>query len=298
MCRYHLYVQMKKRFEGEAKNVILGAFAGHYDVKQVVVVDEDVNIHDPAEVEWAVATRSQADRDLVVVSECAGLAARSVERNGVSAKMGIDATMPLDAPEFRYKRIRIPGEDSVDLAAVIAAHDNRRLAPVHLTELLRMLDLGTSFLASVARDPNALAIVDGDVRLTYRANGIGASRRLVAGFDAIGLKAGDHLVTALQNRWEAATLHWACQFAGIIITPVNWRSTASEIDFYLEDAEAKAIVYEDISADGRGRDRQAHKRCRGSRSMRRRPAEIAFAALASDAGAGCRARASTPTPAR
>ncbi len=71
---------------------------------------------------------------------------------------------------------------------------------------------------------------------------------LVAGFEAIGLKAGDHLVTVLQNRWEAASLHWACQFAGIIITPVNWRSTASEIDFYLENAEAKAVAYEDASA--------------------------------------------------
>jgi 2-furoate---CoA ligase len=71
---------------------------------------------------------------------------------------------------------------------------------------------------------------------------------LVAGFDAIGLKAGDRVVTALQNRWETATLHWACQFAGIIVTPVNWRSTANEIDFYLDDAEAKAIAYEDASA--------------------------------------------------
>ena len=95
-----------------------------------------------------------------------------------------------------------------------------------------MLDLGLSFLASVARDPNALAIVDGDVRLTY-AQWYRRISALVAGFDAIGLKAGDHLVTALQNRWEAATLHWACQFAGIIVTPVNWRSTADEIDFFL-----------------------------------------------------------------
>ena len=95
-----------------------------------------------------------------------------------------------------------------------------------------MLDLGLSFLGSVARDPDALAIVDGDVRLTY-AQWYRRISALVAGFDAIGLKPGDHLVTALQNRWEAATLHWACQFAGIVITPVNWRSTASEIDFYL-----------------------------------------------------------------
>jgi 2-furoate---CoA ligase len=111
-----------------------------------------------------------------------------------------------------------------------------------------MLDLGTSFLASVTRDPDALAIVDGDVRLTY-AQWYRRISALVAGFDAAGLKAGDHLVTVLQNRWEAASLHWACQFAGIIVTPVNWRSTASEIDFYLADAEAKAIAYEAASAD-------------------------------------------------
>ena len=72
---------------------------------------------------------------------------------------------------------------------------------------------------------------------------------VVAGFDALGLKPGDHLVTVLQNRWEAATLHWACQFAGIIITPINWRAKADEIDFCVENAEAKAIVYEDVSAE-------------------------------------------------
>jgi 2,5-furandicarboxylate decarboxylase 1 len=47
VCRYHLYVQIAKRQEGEAKNVMMGAFAGHYDVKHVIVVDEDVDIHNP-----------------------------------------------------------------------------------------------------------------------------------------------------------------------------------------------------------------------------------------------------------
>ena len=124
-CRYHLYVQMKKRFEGEAKNVIMGAFSAHYDVKQVVVVDTDVNIHDPNEVEWAVATRSQADRDLMIVSNAQCSRLDPSAHNGVGAKLGIDATIPLDASEFRFKRIRIPGEDSVDLDAVVPAHDNR-----------------------------------------------------------------------------------------------------------------------------------------------------------------------------
>src|SRR6478736_9166313 len=109
-----------------------------------------------------------------------------------------------------------------------------------------MFDLGTSFLASVARDPDALAIADGTLRLTYQE----WYRRIssvVAGLDALGLKPGDHLVTVLQNRWEAATIHWACPFAGIIVTPLNWRSTAEELDLYLEDADAKAIVYEQVS---------------------------------------------------
>jgi 2-furoate---CoA ligase len=119
-----------------------------------------------------------------------------------------------------------------------------------------VLDLGTSFIASVARDPDALAIVDGELRLTYSAWYQKISS-LVAGFDDLGLRPGDHLVTLLQNRWEAATIHWACQFAGIIVTPLNWRSSSSELDFCLEDAEAKAIVYEQVSAETVGSSSKA-----------------------------------------
>jgi len=113
-------VQLAKRQEGEGKNVMLGAFAGHYDVKQVVVVDEDVNIHDPAEVEWAVATRFQADRDLVIVPESQGSKLDPSTRNGVGAKMGLDATKPLAAGDMVFRRIRVPGEDKVDLGRVVA----------------------------------------------------------------------------------------------------------------------------------------------------------------------------------
>src|SRR6266480_1146118 len=92
-------------------------------------------------------------------------------------------------------------------------------------ERKQMLDLGTSFVASVARDPNALAIVDDGVRLTY-AHWYARISSLVAAFDRVGLKPGDHVVTALHNCETAATLHWACQLAGIVITPVNWRAKA------------------------------------------------------------------------
>jgi 2,5-furandicarboxylate decarboxylase 1 len=119
VCRYHLYVQMKKGSEGEAKNVILGALAAHYDVKQAIAVDEDIDIHDPQEVEWAVATRFQADRDLVVVAGAQGSKLDPSTRDGLGAKMGLDATIPLDAPEFRFKRIRVPGQEEVDSHAVV-----------------------------------------------------------------------------------------------------------------------------------------------------------------------------------
>jgi 2-furoate---CoA ligase len=110
-----------------------------------------------------------------------------------------------------------------------------------------MFDLGTSFMASAARDPDALAIVDGDVRLTY-AHWLDKISSLVSAFDGMGLKAGDHLVTVLQNRWEAASLHWACQFAGLTITPINWRAKPDEIDFVLENCDAKAIAFEAVAS--------------------------------------------------
>ena len=117
--RYHLYVKLKKTQHGEGKNVLLGAFAAHYDIKYAVVVDTDVDIHDPQEVEWAISTRFQADRDTVIVShsQCSKLDPST--EDGLGAKMGLDATIPIDAPEMKFKRIRVPGEAEVDLAAVI-----------------------------------------------------------------------------------------------------------------------------------------------------------------------------------
>jgi 2-furoate---CoA ligase len=111
-----------------------------------------------------------------------------------------------------------------------------------------MFDLGTSFTASVARDPGAVAIVDEGVRLTY-AEWMAKISSVVAAFDRLGLKPGDHLVTMLQNRWEAATLHWACQFTGLVVTPVNWRAKPDEIDYVLENADAAALAFEEVAAE-------------------------------------------------
>jgi len=117
-CRYHLYVKLRATNRGEAKNVILAALASHYDVKHVVVVDEDVDIHNPEMVEWAVATRFQADRDLVVVPGSQGSKLDPSTDDGLGAKMGLDATVPVGSPPFRFTRIRVPGQDDIDIDAV------------------------------------------------------------------------------------------------------------------------------------------------------------------------------------
>jgi 2-furoate---CoA ligase len=119
-----------------------------------------------------------------------------------------------------------------------------------------MLDLGASFFASVARDPDVTAIVDGGLRLTY-AQWYAKISSVVAAFDALGLESGDHIVTVLQNRWEAATIHWACQFTGIIITPINWRANADELDFCTENAEAEAVIFQQVSAEAVERSKHA-----------------------------------------
>ena len=119
-CRYHLYVQVERPAPGEAKNVILGALGTHYDIKHVTVVDTDVDVHDPTEVEWAVATRFQADRDLVVVSGSQGSKLDPSTAEGVGAKMGLDATVPVDAGPMTFTRIAVPGERELDIDALTA----------------------------------------------------------------------------------------------------------------------------------------------------------------------------------
>lgn len=113
-CRFHLVVSMKKRNEGEAKNVILAAFAGHYDIKKCIVVDEDIDIFNLDEVDWCMATRFQADKDLVVVHGALGSKLDPSTDHGVSAKLGFDCTVPLNAEPFDYLVTRIPEYDKHD----------------------------------------------------------------------------------------------------------------------------------------------------------------------------------------
>lgn len=110
-----------------------------------------------------------------------------------------------------------------------------------------MLDLGRTVLAAVERSPEALAVVDGDVELTY-AQWFGKISRAAGLLEGLGLKRGDHVLTVLQNRWQTATLHWACQLAGVIMTPVNWRASTADVDYCGRDSRARVVFFEAVSA--------------------------------------------------
>ncbi len=110
-----------------------------------------------------------------------------------------------------------------------------------------MFDLGRTFLAAVERNPDVPAIVDGARRLTY-AEWYREIAGIAAGLAALGLKRGDRIAAVLQNRLELAGLHWACQFLGLVISPLNWRIKAEEIDYCLADAGARAIVFDAVAA--------------------------------------------------
>jgi 2,5-furandicarboxylate decarboxylase 1 len=78
-------------------------------------VDEDINPYNLGEVEWALATRFQGDQDLVVLPPSLGNPLDPSTREGMTAKMGLDATQPLEKSD-RYERARIPGSERMNIA--------------------------------------------------------------------------------------------------------------------------------------------------------------------------------------
>lgn len=107
----HGIVQIKKDQPDEPKKAIEAAFKGHGSMKHVVIVDEDVDIYDPNAVEWAIATRFQADDDLVIKKDQPG---SSLDPSGkhepgkktLTAKVGVDATIPPNVDKSKYEIVR------------------------------------------------------------------------------------------------------------------------------------------------------------------------------------------------
>jgi UbiD family decarboxylase len=112
---WHAVISIKKQ-PGEGKNALLAALSV-MDLKHVVVVDDDIDVNDAAEVEWAIATRVQGDRDVLIVTNARAkpLDPSLPQGFGVvptGAKVGIDATIPENIPREYYERITYAYADS------------------------------------------------------------------------------------------------------------------------------------------------------------------------------------------
>ncbi|MGC8936454.1 MAG: UbiD family decarboxylase [Candidatus Methanomethylicaceae archaeon] len=109
-CWFHAVISIKKQAEGDGKNAIMAAFGANPSVKHVVVVDDDINIDDMNEVEWAIATRFQGDEDMVLIRKARGssLDPSSDQEKILTCKVGIDATIPWNKPKEKFEKAKIP----------------------------------------------------------------------------------------------------------------------------------------------------------------------------------------------
>ncbi len=153
---WHAVVSIKKQ-AGEGKNALLAALSV-MDLKHVVVVDDDIDVHDPMDVEWALATRVQADRDVVIIP---GARAKPLDPSlpvmppGVvptGAKMGIDATISEGIPKERFERIAYAYADRAKVRDYVAGKSDPQ--PEREANDDAAVDaLGNEILAVIEREP-------------------------------------------------------------------------------------------------------------------------------------------------
>jgi UbiD family decarboxylase len=118
----HAIVQIHKRHSEDGARAMEAALRGHASLKHVLVVDDDINLYDPAELEWSIATRVQADASVVVWPDQSGssLDPSALHVPGLksrTAKAGVDATIPwrkpsgelrTDAERDAFRKVRYP----------------------------------------------------------------------------------------------------------------------------------------------------------------------------------------------
>jgi UbiD family decarboxylase len=109
----HAVVQIDKQAEDDGIKAIQAAFAGHRSCKHVFVVDKDIDIYDPQAVEWAMATRFQGDRGLVVMEKEQGssLDPSAEAETQLTTKVGFDLTKPLSGQGKAFEKVAFPAVD-------------------------------------------------------------------------------------------------------------------------------------------------------------------------------------------
>ena len=91
-CRMHVYIAMRNAVPGQATNAAATALGEDLSLKLAEVVDDDVDIRRDQDVMWAMCTRMQADTDVNILKNCMGAILDPSNRDGLTAKMIVDAT--------------------------------------------------------------------------------------------------------------------------------------------------------------------------------------------------------------
>jgi len=153
-CHWHTIASIKP-LPGDGKNAIM-AILSVADMKHAVIVDDDIDVFDGVDVEWAIATRVQADKDVIIIP---GARSKPLDpslpptpgRIPTTAKMGIDATIPVDVPRERYERIVYGFADTVRLQEVLGEGPAKNPAPVISDQ--QVADLAEEVRAVIAETP-------------------------------------------------------------------------------------------------------------------------------------------------
>ena len=132
---YNVRVSMRQRVPGEARNAIAAAFGSAADIKHVFVVDADIDIFSDSQVDWALATRFQADRDLMTATGYRVVPLDpSLQGEWTGAKAGFDCTLPFgktDAQEFM-----VPAPPEFGARAPCSVEDALKEGPKYFRELM------------------------------------------------------------------------------------------------------------------------------------------------------------------
>ena len=160
---WHAVISIKKQ-AGEGKNALLAALSV-LDLKHVVVVDDDIDVHNAMDVEWAIATRVQGDKDVIVIP---GARAKpldpslAVMPHGVvptGAKVGIDATIGEGIPRERFERIAYAYADTAKIADYTSGKSDptpaqatidEKLVDALADEILKVIEIEPLYYSAVA----------------------------------------------------------------------------------------------------------------------------------------------------
>jgi UbiD family decarboxylase len=122
-CRLHAYIALRNAAAGQARNAASAAFGDDLSLKLVIVVDDDVDVYNDSEVLWALATRMQADNDIDVLHNAMGAILDPSNRDGMTAKLVIDATRPAGHFPARHT---IPSEAIQKALSLIQSIDGKK----------------------------------------------------------------------------------------------------------------------------------------------------------------------------